>query len=188
MEREAQTNSEFDKSPNQTQHSPSNIEKVRIYTAIKLSKTDNMPAEILPGVYIGSVGAAMSFGILKSLGITHILCIADRLQPMFTHEFTYKVVEVVDSPDVCIIEKFSDCFRFIAASIRTGKILVHWYELFSFAGKSRSASVCIGFIMMVTNCTYDEAYTYMKKRRPAIDPNPGFVQQLRSLNTKSFFQ
>ena len=186
MEREEYINRDLDKNPTQVQHSLSMAEKIRIMMAIKLSTTDNIPAEILPGVYIGSIGAAMSFNVLKSLGITHVLCVADSIKPIFPNDFTYKIVEICDSPDVSITDRFADCFKFIESAVCCGKILIHWYEIFSFAGKSRSASVCIGYIMIVSNCAYEQAYAYLKKRRPAIEPNPGFVQQLNKFNPSSF--
>jgi atypical dual specificity phosphatase len=54
--------------------------------------------------------------------------------------------------------------------------------LYSFAGKSRSASVCIAYLMKIKNWDFDQALSYLKERRGIVEPNIGFTQQLRKLN------
>ena len=57
---------------------------LKAMTAIKLSKTDAQPAEIVESrVFLGSIGAAYNKDSLKSNGITHILTCADKIQPRF---------------------------------------------------------------------------------------------------------
>jgi len=56
---------------------------MKALSAIKLCKEDNVPAEIIPGLYIGSIGSAYNQESLKKNGITHILTIADKLKPRF---------------------------------------------------------------------------------------------------------
>lgn len=48
------------------------------------------------------------------------------------------------------------------------------------AGISRSASIVISYLMERFSMSYDEARKYLKARRPQIDPNDGFVKQLKS--------
>lgn len=47
-------------------------------------------------------------------------------------------------------------------------------------GRSRSASVLIGYLMLTDNLSYDEAYDKILKCRPSINPNDGFKKQLNS--------
>jgi len=42
---------------------------------------DPIPNAVVPGVYIGSVGAAVSWDALSRAGITHMLSCADGLVP-----------------------------------------------------------------------------------------------------------
>jgi protein-tyrosine phosphatase len=54
------------------------------------------------------------------------------------------------------------------------KVLVHCA-----AGVSRSASFVIAYIMKSRKIGFDEAYTFVKSKRPIITPNSGFVKQLK---------
>ena len=46
---------------------------------------------------------------------------------------------------------------------------------------SRSATVVIAFLMNEKNFSFQEAFDHVKKRRPCIRPNEGFVKQLQLL-------
>ena len=39
--------------------------------------------EIIPGIYLGSIKTALSRPMLKSKGVTHILCAAKDMDPFF---------------------------------------------------------------------------------------------------------
>ena len=56
---------------------------IKAMTAMKLSKEDNQPAEIVERVFLGSVGAAFNKESLQRNGITHILTCADNINPRF---------------------------------------------------------------------------------------------------------
>jgi len=49
------------------------------------------------------------------------------------------------------------------------------------AGKSRSVTVCLSYLMKRRRMSYDEAYAFMYERRPVISPNPGFIRMLKTL-------
>jgi hypothetical protein len=102
------------------------MKQIRMFLALKYCKTDNIPAELIPGLFIGSIGAAMSKSKLQEIGITHILCVADSINPIFPNDFTYKVVKILDSPEVKIVDYLAECFEYISSGISRGKVLVHW--------------------------------------------------------------
>lgn len=56
---------------------------IKAMTAMKLTRDDNVPAEIIPGLYLGSVGVAFNKEALQNNKITHILTCADKIQPRF---------------------------------------------------------------------------------------------------------
>ncbi len=56
---------------------------LKAMTAMKLSRDDNQPAEIVDRVFLGSIGAAFNKESLSRNGITHILTCADKVQPRF---------------------------------------------------------------------------------------------------------
>lgn len=47
------------------------------------------------------------------------------------------------------------------------------------AGVSRSASFVIAYLMRELAMTFEEAFTFVKQKRPQIMPNHGFVTQLK---------
>lgn len=100
--------------------------KLRMMMALKLCKEDNVPNEVIPGLFIGSIGSALNKTALKDLGITHILCVADKINPAFPTEFIYKAIRILDSPDVSLQAYLQECFDFICFGLAAGKILVHW--------------------------------------------------------------
>ena len=75
-------------------------------------------------------------------------------------------------------------FDLVADKIHTtlfegGKVMVYCR-----AGMSRSASLCIAYFMRHHNMTMDEAFQFVKEKRPIIHPNPGFVRQLKQFEAK----
>lgn len=76
------------------------IRRRRVVRAAKKVKEDCEPAEVLPGVYLGSIGAAHSKEVLQQLGVTHILTVAAGFAPKHPDDFTYCLVDVMDRPEV----------------------------------------------------------------------------------------
>lgn len=76
---------------------------LKALTAMKLTKEDCQPGEVYPDVFLGSIGAAYNKGALQALGITHILTCAANIKPRYPEDFTYKVLELLDSPNQNIV-------------------------------------------------------------------------------------
>merc|ERR1712046_89189 len=69
---------------------------------------------------------------------------------------------------------FSPACDFISSAHKSqGRVLVH-----CMAGRSRSASLVLAYLMRIKQVPLDEAFYETKKRRPMILPNFGFWQQL----------
>jgi len=51
------------------------------------------------------------------------------------------------------------------------------------AGISRSATVCIAYLMYAGRLSLDQAHDYLKLRRPLISPNLNFMRQLAEFET-----
>ncbi|CAM0956892.1 unnamed protein product [Alopecurus aequalis] len=144
------------------------------FCAARYRKADNTPCPIDQGLYLGSVGAALNKDALKSLNITHILVVARSLNPAFPAEFTYKKIEVLDSPDTDLAKHFGECFTFIDEGICTGgNVLVH-----CFAGRSRSVTVVLAYLMNKHQMSLQSAMALARSKRPQIAPNEGFMSQL----------
>jgi len=68
-----------------------------------------------------------------------------------------------------------------AESVREsgGKVLVYCR-----AGISRSAAICIAYLMQHRRCSMDEAHDYVKSRRTFISPNLNFMRQLQEFDAR----
>lgn len=68
----------------------------------------------------------------------------------------------------------------IQEAVRDGKrIFIHCA-----AGVSRSATLLLAYFMLEKGMQCDDAVEYLKKYRPEIDPNPGFMRQLYKLENE----
>ncbi|XP_042582739.1 dual specificity protein phosphatase 19b [Cyprinus carpio] len=142
------------------------------------SSLDLQVGIIRPFLLLSSQDAAHDIDTLKKLKVTHVLNVAYGVENVFPDLFMYKTVTVLDLPETDITSYFPECFQFInEASQQGGVVLVHCN-----AGVSRSASVVIGFLMSQEKMSFDEAFSAVKTARPYIQPNPGFMSQLKKYN------
>ncbi|RUS83284.1 hypothetical protein EGW08_008964 [Elysia chlorotica] len=139
----------------------------------------NEPSEILPHVYLGDVSHSSQRALLEELGITALLNVSSSCHNHFQASYTYKNVTVSDNMDADLITWFPELIDFIeSVSSQQGRVLVHCR-----AGVSRSATVCIAYIMQKQGLSLDSAYEFVKSKRPVIDPNINFIRQLQKFET-----
>ncbi|XP_006876056.1 PREDICTED: inactive dual specificity phosphatase 27 [Chrysochloris asiatica] len=142
--------------------------------------------EVWPNVFIAEKSVAVNKGRLKRLGITHILNAAHGTGVYTGPDFytglkiQYLGVEVDDFPEVDISQHFRKAAEFLDEALLTyrGKVLVS-----SEMGISRSAVLVVAYLMIFHNMAILEALMTVRKKR-AIQPNDGFLKQLRELNEK----
>lgn len=129
----------------------------------------------------GSVGAE-DLSQLLELGITHIINITDMIPNYHEKEmnnngeslFTYMNIAIPDCGSIQLAAFLPDVIHFITNAINSnGRVLVH-----CFAGKSRSASIVIAFIMQSKRWGFQEAFKFVQSKRDVVDPNFGFCTQL----------
>lgn len=141
----------------------------------KILKDDTIPCKIEEGLYLGSLGAAQNRTVLKELNVTHILTVTHSNPPAHPNDFCYKVIQVLDKADVTLSLFFDECFAFIEeARASGGGVLVH-----CFAGRSRSATIVVAYLMFKRGMSLSEAMEFVKMKRPIISPNHGFRLQLQ---------
>ena len=151
------------------------FESLKRVQIAKMKQDDPRPHRVARGLFLGSVAAAYNLSLLKQLGITHILTVCDCLPPKFPGEFQYKLVNVLDAPTANIRQHFKETHEFIATALqRGGTVLVH-----CFAGVSRSATVVLAYLMKQASLSLQEAIYRVRSKRPFINPNAGFMNQLR---------
>jgi dual specificity phosphatase 12 len=77
--------------------------------------------------------------------------------------------------DELLLRHFAACIDFLAdhTQQRQGRALVHCVY-----GQSRSAAVCVAFLMATRRLSLREAYDQVQRARPCIHINTGFLRQL----------
>lgn len=133
-------------------------------------------SEIIPSfLYLGSDFLARDKDILVEYGITHIINSAGDYSPNYYDEdFKYLTFHLKDHPRENIEWIFYEAINFIEnAQKENGKVFVHWVQ-----GISRSATICLAYIILSNGLDYNEAFEFIQKKREVINPNLGFIIQL----------
>ena len=133
-------------------------------------------SEITPNLYLTSAYGASSPTALRAKGITCVVNATLSFQvptPKYT-DIEHIRVPVDDVPSA----NLSLYFDRVADKIYNvkkagGRCLVHCY-----AGRSRSASLIIVYLMKYEGMTLKKAHSFVRGRRPVIRPNPGFWKQM----------
>ncbi|XP_013774426.1 dual specificity protein phosphatase 14-like [Limulus polyphemus] len=119
---------------------------------------------------------------LKNYGITAVINITLTSPPFPFADLDYTRILVDDSTLVDITPHFDPVADKInEIKKKGGKTLVH-----CLCGASRSATLCLVYLMKYQNMKLRSAYHYLKKRRPVVRPNNGFFSQLIEYEKKCF--
>jgi len=146
----------------------------KILAALRHKQKDAKPVQIMQGLFIGSIGAALSKEALQESQISHVLICANSLKPAFPNDFVYKSLPLNDSPSQDIKQYFEESVEFIDSAIKEQKnVFVH-----CFAGVSRSSTIILAYFIKSHKMRLLEGIKFMRERRPTIKPNPGFLKQL----------
>ncbi|KAJ9575752.1 hypothetical protein L9F63_007398 [Diploptera punctata] len=139
-------------------------------------KPDLKIAEIEPGLLLGSQDVVYDCDLMHSHHITHVLSLG--IKPIVLDvNIVYKCVDLLDVPESNLLDCLDECFYFIDNALNSGgRVYVHCN-----AGVSRSPSVVIAYLMKTKTVSYEQAFLQVKQKRHVINPNPGFIQQLKTM-------
>lgn len=127
-------------------------------------------------IYLGSKQASNrdAADALERLQIKGIVNCTNNLPCYHRPSIYYCCVPVNDVETANISEYFWDAASFMHHLVSQGEsMLVHCQF-----GVSRSATIVMAFLMRYHNVTRDEAFVWVKRKRPKINPNDGFWKQL----------
>ena len=108
-----------------------------------------------------------------------MLKVNDTASSMFMLEkygINLKHISMEDTPDydISIETELLPCLEYIDQGLRQGKNTL----VICTAGMSRSATVCIAYLMSRQKMTYQDAFNEVKRARRFIKPNVGFIKFL----------
>ncbi|XP_036454934.1 dual specificity protein phosphatase 18 [Colossoma macropomum] len=136
--------------------------------------------QITDYLYIGNAKAAKDSSVITRLNINCIInATLDDSKPCLP-SVDYVWVPVADSPETQLEEHFDTVADKIdKVRMQHGRVVVHCC-----AGVSRSATLCLAFLMKHCSMSLVEAHGLVKSRRPIIRPNAGFWKQLIEYEVK----
>ncbi|ETW04634.1 hypothetical protein H310_03825 [Aphanomyces invadans] len=134
---------------------------------------DNLPCEVIPKLWVGSVHAAFNFEAIKERKITHVLNVSGTIAT-YPHEFTYLTVDLRDKDYTNLLSCIPIATVFLESGMQQGGILVHCA-----GGRSRSPAIVIAYLMSALGHSFDDAISKVRIARPVVQLNSGFEDQLR---------
>ncbi|XP_054629971.1 dual specificity protein phosphatase 18 [Dunckerocampus dactyliophorus] len=125
-------------------------------------------------LYISNSKAASLVSLLSMNRITCIINVAETKSRSPPHGVEYIHIPLSDSPSTPLADHFDDVVDKIhQTALCGGRTLVHCN-----AGVSRSATLCMAFLVKHHSVTLLEAHARVKTCRPMVRPNNGFWKQL----------
>ncbi|XP_029607477.1 dual specificity protein phosphatase 8 isoform X2 [Salmo trutta] len=133
------------------------------------------PTRILPHLYLGSQKDVLNKDLMVQNGITYVLNASNTCpKPDFISESHFMRIPVNDNYCEKLLPWLEKTNEFIdKAKVSNCRVIVH-----CLAGISRSATIAIAYIMKTMGLSSDDAYRFVKDRRPSISPNFNFLGQL----------
>lgn len=135
-------------------------------------------SEIIPGkLYLSSVGVVLcemsDSGVLRGrLGVDAVVSVTGR--DLSLSGMSHLHLKLQDNRSADLFRAFDEALLFIEDHCKKGRVLVHCE-----AGKSRSATLVMAFCIKSGLCSSaEDAFEFVKKRRPCVEPNVGFVYDL----------
>lgn len=132
--------------------------------------------EILPNLFISSFKDIINNNYIEEYNIKYIINLSE-MNINFNEEIEQYRINIKDYEESDISKYFTKTSRIICNRlIKKENILV-----FCFAGKSRSASIIISFLIKKRHMSFEEAYKLMKEKNPKTSINEGFIKQLKNI-------
>ncbi|XP_021697774.1 dual specificity protein phosphatase 18 [Aedes aegypti] len=140
-------------------------------------------SKLLKNLYLCG-GSAATVPTMQQLGVTLVINATTESElpntPLPCDETGYLRVPVKDSRETDLDRYFNEVAdRIEEESQRNGITLVHCV-----VGVSRSASLCLAYLIKYHRMSLKDAYQHVKARRPQIRPNVAFVKQLMEFEFK----
>lgn len=137
------------------------------------------PIEIIPNLYLGNIINAANYELLKEHKITHIYNITSEHGCYFPDNFNYKQIKVKDNKNAVLPPDFYEAVDTLHNTLQEGhRVLVHCHH-----GRSRSVSLILAYLLKyhpITYPTFKVAYDAVKRKKPIININTDFADQLRA--------
>lgn len=140
---------------------------------------DVAPSHIIGNIYLGKLEHVLN----NTYNFKYIINLSCYTYPlMFNKDVKCLNIYIYDSPNENIAKYFIKTNEFIEESIRNNKkIIIHCR-----AGISRSTTIVIAYLMFKYKLPLNDLINYVRLKRPIINPNIGFIKQLKLYEQQLF--
>lgn len=146
-----------------------------------------MAAKIKDGLFIGDAETSQSEVFINDNKISNLINVSGRDVPNVwaSHGLVYLTYNWDDRPDFRLFTGhedsiLTDIVEFVDVSIAHGISVL----LFSKKGTGRSAVAACLYLMVKYRWGFEKSYDYVYSKKPDIDLNKGFIQQMFALDMK----
>ncbi|KAI9465904.1 hypothetical protein BJY52DRAFT_1113303 [Lactarius psammicola] len=137
--------------------------------------------QVTPGLWVGDLHSAKDADSLKANNIQSILTVM-RGRLSIPETFIRHQIPLDDTEEADVLQHLIPAITFIQAELDKDRgVLVHCQ-----AGASRSATVTAAYVMYSQNLDASTAIDLIRKVRPSINPNAGFMAQLEIFHQASY--
>ncbi|CAD8095689.1 unnamed protein product [Paramecium sonneborni] len=130
-------------------------------------------------LYLGNINAANDAQYLRKHDVGAVLSVIDTSDIKLEKSVIHLWIAAEDCERVQLIRYFDQASNFIQDNLKHTNVLVHCY-----AGISRSSSLIIAYLLKCQGYSLKEALSKLKCQRPQVDPNDGFLEQLKEYEVK----
>ncbi|XP_056393239.1 dual specificity protein phosphatase 18 isoform X2 [Hyla sarda] len=130
--------------------------------------------QVTDGLFLSNAAAARKATLLTSHHITCVINVSQDYRMHVIPDLEYLHFPLADLPET----RLYDLFEYISHKIHEVKAAGGQTLLHCAAGISRSATLCLAYLMKYHGLTLLAAHAHLKARRPIIHPNIGFWRQL----------
>ncbi|TFJ97503.1 mitochondrial carrier-like protein 2 [Platysternon megacephalum] len=139
-------------------------------------------SRITSSLYLSNGTAANNKLLLFASQITTVINVSVEVVNTFYPDIHYMHIPVTDTPISRLYDYFDPVAdRIHSVDLQQGRTLLHCA-----AGISRSAALCLAYLMKYHAMSLVNAHAWVKSCRPIIRPNNGFWQQLLQYEYKLF--
>lgn len=132
--------------------------------------------QIIDNLWLGAISSSCNREALHEHKIEVIISAFLGSVAEFPYDFNYERAKLRDVEDEDILQHFEYLLPIIHKNLLEKKSTMVHCQL----GKSRSASIVAAYLIRYKGMTTDEALQFIKDKRTQINPNKGYVEQLRT--------
>jgi len=132
-------------------------------------------SQIIDNLWLGSISSSCNREMLHEYKIETVISAFLGSTANFPFDFNYERAKLRDIENENIIEDINRLLPIIHKELMNNRGVL----CFCMFGKSRSASIVTAYLIKYKNMTTEEAIKFIKTKRSQVDPNSGYIKQLK---------